>query len=646
MRPAAALGRNVHRARRYLVPLTAIVAILLASSALETASPTVKKCPKNRATVVVNGARSCVPASRLRQRAVTTTVTSGLLDSALTGPTTPPRLKNGRRARPVIPPALTRSLLRAYPGAETRLIEAGRQSLTRSQTARTPATQKAVSVSVSAPTVTVVNGAAKVTGSITASEGGASVTLEVGGTVKGDGGFDFDIGFSGTAANGSRASAGVTMRDRRDTVAPTCPTATGEIRAKSRYDVTKRGSETFAAGGVTLGTVREATTITASSDATGRMSPEARLLPFRFTVSADLDYSKSFQGLAFLQSRQRAVGRGTLTGVMDPVSGDVSGATRSTTVGASGFDGGDQAAEATVRRQLEKSLSDQAGRLREELRRVEARARAGDCTRIVFTPGPGADLNPNDTKTVSARLETVLNTTAVPQVSWQAFAQKGRVSPADSKAPQPAFQVTAASSGPDTANITVEATSPAGISKPTWTAKEGLPQKIQIEAIGTFTASTAEASGDATILLVVQAVKVPNEAAWSAGVEQVWRQAGNPPTATAGGSCGGPITPTGLVFVPDTAGPSTAFDATRSGDTYTVQFAPSVLLGYTGGCSNGLPITAAAAPGVSLNHPAKSDLPTDHTRGPVTQPGGVAASYSIRLWVKECPDGVCPTPIS
>lgn len=470
---------NVRGALRLLVPLAAVAGVLLATSEAQQAATAVKKCPTNRATLIVNGVRSCVPTARLRQRAVTTTVTSSLLESALTGPTMAPRLKNGRRARPAIPPALTRSLLRAYPGAEARLLDAGRQSLTRSQTARTRTTQKAVSVTVSEPTVSIINGAAKATGSITASEGGASATMEVGVTVKGDGGFDLDFGFSGTAPDGSRSSAGVTMREKGDSSAPTCPTATGEIPAKSGYNVTKRGSETFAAGGVTLGTAREAITGTSSAEAKGQMSPEARLLPFRFTVSAGLDYSKSAQGLAFLQSRQRAVGRGTFTGTMNPVSGDVSGATRSITVRASGFDGGAAAPEAELRRLLEKALNNQAGRLREELQGVEKRARAGECTKIIFNPASGAELNPNDKQSVRARLETVVNPTTVPQARWTASAQKGSVTPADSKAPEPTLEVTAASKGPETANIAVEATSPAGISKSTWAAKEkGLPARF------------------------------------------------------------------------------------------------------------------------------------------------------------------------
>jgi hypothetical protein len=174
--------------------------------------------------------------------------------------------------------------------------------------------------------------------------------------------------------------------------------------------------------------------------------------------------------LAFFSARSRVVANGTMSGTMNPQTGQISGASVSTTVRSSGFGGDTGAAEASFRGTLEKMMNEEGGRVLKGLREVEARARGGACTTLVLDPASPAALRPKATTRVGARLETNEGGTRVPTVRWSAVAAKGSVTPATSKAPEPKLSVTGAGSGPDTARIAVKAVSPAGISTGTWVA--------------------------------------------------------------------------------------------------------------------------------------------------------------------------------
>lgn len=437
-------------------------------AAASSAAPPKRGCPAGKALSVVNGARSCIPAARIKARPVRTTRTADFVATGLAGPPVRSLLRGGRPVPQIIPARLARLLAARYPGAEAALTTAARTALAARQTSRA----HAVTVRQSAPTVTIKpNGTVAGSASISATDGASSVTLDLGITGSSTDGFGFSVDLTADTPAGS-ASAGGSISDLGTGANPDCPTATGDVRIEHRMRGQKRSSETFRAGPATLGTVRQATTVTLASQASPTMNKDARLTPFPFSVTVTLDHSRTAQALAFIQSRARAVVRGTLTGTMDPATGAISGGSTSITARASGFAADDATSTAQVRAIAERMLKDETGRLLQSARDVEDRARAGKCTRLVFDPeSPGA-LDPDASRAVTPRLQHGATLADIGTVRWQATAQKGTVSPASSSDAKPSLTVKAASEGPETARITVRATSPAGISEGTWTGKE------------------------------------------------------------------------------------------------------------------------------------------------------------------------------
>jgi hypothetical protein len=444
--------------------LSSLLAIAVVGGTTQAAPA--KRCPGGKVLRVANGTKACVSAKAYRQRPATTSAAAADLERSTRRPGAL-RLRNGKAVASVVPPVLTRSILRAYPGLERDLLAALRASRAGSPGAR----EQAVTITRSAISPVTVNadGSASVSGSVSASLGGpGNVVAEVGITASTTGALGVDVSVTFDGAGGARSNRGFAIRDLVGKPAQQCPTATGAIRFEDHFGGSSRSSENFDSTRVKLGTVREATSIDVRSQASARMGPDARLEPFPFSVKASLDYSRTAQVLAFLSSRSRVVASGTMSGTMDPRTGQISGASVSTTVRSSGFGGDAGAAEASFRGALEKTLNEEGGRVLKGLREVEARARSGACTTLVFDPASPGALRPKATTRVAARLETNEGGTRVPTVRWSAVAAKGSVTPATVKAPEPKLSVTGAASGPDTARITVKAVSPAGISTGVW----------------------------------------------------------------------------------------------------------------------------------------------------------------------------------
>ncbi len=287
----------------------------------------------------------------------------------------------------------------------------------------------------------------------------------------------FDLDFSATALAQSGATKFVGMRFTNITGSrrPNCPTATGKLALKTLGRGTMRNAETFGAARVHPGTVREATSVTFRATADGQMGADARLKPIPFSATVGLDYSRSAAELAIVNSRSRAADTVTMTGTIDPVSGQISGGTVTSNIKASGFTGAsDAAAAASFTPILAKMANDYAGRALKSLKQAETRARNGECTRIVFVPGSPSPLKPRASKRVQAKLVNKAgNPLRVASVRWTAVPVKGSVTPTTSKAKTPTFNVKGAATGPQTAKINVKAVSPAGISQGTWIGISG-----------------------------------------------------------------------------------------------------------------------------------------------------------------------------
>ncbi len=298
------------------------------------------------------------------------------------------------------------------------------------------------------------------------------------GTAAADASFDLD--FSATALEQSGATKLVGMRFTNITGSrrPNCPTATGKLALKTLGGGTMRNAETFGAARVHPGTVREATSVTFRATADGQMGADARLKPIPFSATVGLDYSRSAAELTIFGSRSREADTVTITGTIDPVSGQISGGTVTSNIKASGFTGAsDAAAAASFKPILVTMANDYAGRVLKSLKQAEARARNGECTRIKFVPGSPSPLAPRASKRVQAKLVNKAgNPLRVASVRWTAVPVKGSVTPRTSKAKTPTFNVKGASTGPQTAKINVKAVSPAGISQGTWIGTSRSPR--------------------------------------------------------------------------------------------------------------------------------------------------------------------------
>lgn len=346
---------------RWLVGLGAAALILSSLGGAASAAPP-KKCPKGKVTRVANGTRACLPAARYRARPKPPTPAAALLRSSLGRAVPGLRPRAGGTVPRAIPARLVTQLNRRLPAVEADLAAEVRAARALASNAWSD------EVALSGKSVTT-NADGSVTGrvTLTASGAGASVDVAVALTGRPSGALDIGLDITGATASGSRLTTGFTLRDVLGGATPKCPTGSGPIRVTGGVDATGRTEERFGGGRVKLGTVREATSPKITSSARAVIAPDGSLQPIAFTVSASLDYSRSAQVLAFLQSRSRAVATGTMTGTVDPATGKISGARIQSNVRTSGFGADQAAADAQFRAVLEQSMSEEVARLREKL---------------------------------------------------------------------------------------------------------------------------------------------------------------------------------------------------------------------------------------------------------------------------------------
>lgn len=452
------------------------VALIAALSlfAVGSASTAVKKCRASQVRMTVAGQRTCVSRARFRPAAVPRSQMTAAVADFLSRPIVVTRRSNRRRVvLRSVSPVLARRATATTAELEVMATAAVRRALQPATSARAGArTHADAGVTISR------GGDGSVSGRVsqTVSSGGDSATVTVnlaGRNVGGEAVIDVGVDVTVTTNGGVTVGAGFTIKDiTRSPGVATCPTADGKIRLDDRWGGAARKSEKFG----NLGTFRSAASVDGSVKSTAQMGPDAKLVPFPFTVTSRFDVAVSTQALAFIDRRSRAVATGSLSGTIDPASGQISGGAASVNVTVTGLTGNDAVAmRASLRIEMEKTLRNTAGGILKSAKDVEQRAQSGKCTRLIFDPATPGTLAPNGAVTVSSRLEAVNGGGPVTKVKWTASATKGAVSPANSTAERPSWSITGAATGPETAHIPVRAVSPAGISETPWVGQLAFP---------------------------------------------------------------------------------------------------------------------------------------------------------------------------
>ncbi len=412
----------------------ALVGLTVLLVSVGPASPAaVKKCPKGKVTRVINGKRACVAAKAYRQRVTRLTPGAVELQRVLTGGPIKLRQKNGRVVANVIRPKLAAAAVSAYNAAEAELTVAVRAAMGQTANAR---------LHGAGDTSLIINRGTdgSVSGSITktVATNGQTLTMNVGLTghpdpAGGNGTMDIEVGAGLDDGAGTTTARSFGIKDFKVKQRQTCPDTTGAVQVDERFEGGTTGSTTFGSTRVKLGTLREGVTVAVKATGHPQMGADGKFKPFVLTVTASSDYSRSVQGLAFLQSRTRAVSSGKLTGTINPATGLLTGATITTNVRTSGFEGSKAAADAAFRPSIEKMLNDEAGRVLKSLKDIEANVQKGACndsydiSMVIFTNGSFAThsssgtLNAGLTATAAkspAQVLTASTTAAYNDVTW------------------------------------------------------------------------------------------------------------------------------------------------------------------------------------------------------------------------------------
>ncbi len=365
--------------RFWLVTLLVGVGALLVGAGVASTAPP-KKCPKGKIARVANGKRTCVPAKAYRQRVTPLTPAASQFQRALAASPIKLQQKNGKVVAGVMRPKLAAATLAAFSVAEAELRAAiGAKAL--------QSVNRTMQVAADSPPVVTRSPDGSVSGSLsrTVEAGGQSATMTIGltghppaGAAK-DGTIDVEVGLAVDGGKGSVKSTAFRIKGIGFAPRQTCPDSKGFVTINDGFSGGTNNSETFGSSAVKLGTVREGIAVTGKVTGRAKIGSDGKFAPFPISVTATLDYSRSAQALAFLQSRQRAVASGTLTGTLNPATGQLSGASIASKVRTSGFDGPQAAVDAAFRTVIEKMLNDQAGSAMKILQKVEENVANGLC---------------------------------------------------------------------------------------------------------------------------------------------------------------------------------------------------------------------------------------------------------------------------
>ncbi len=289
-----------------------------------------------------------------------------MFTNALTGRPPGLRLKNGRPVPRIVPPRLGARVAAAYPKLESRLLAEVRAAQVGASTARSH------EIAVTDTSLTR-NADGSATGKIGFGDSQGGTKLEGSMSFTGrptTGTMDIDIALAVTSPSGHRVTKGFTIRDLGGgTPTGKCPSADGKLQVAGRSGGGTHSEERFGSDGVHIGTIREGVSINSTEGAQATFDSSGRLQPYTFTLTTSLDYSRTVKGLAFISSQARVAATGTMTGTMDPATGQISGVSVSTKVRTPGFDSPE--VEASYHRAVEDILRKDAARLREKLRESE-----------------------------------------------------------------------------------------------------------------------------------------------------------------------------------------------------------------------------------------------------------------------------------
>ena len=465
----------------------AVLALAIAAACVPAGSTAwgAARCAGGTVAVTINGARACKPARVVAPiRSTDSDATYAAKRVFGTGGVqfAMPKLKNGAALRQAYTPAQAARIVATFRALEATGVAAAVSAVApRSGTARSLRNRAAridapAGVTISEPTVTVTDRSASVSMTATTDDGaGTSTTITAGiearinddGTATADVRFGTKITDPSGVVNGAESAMTVLGKN-----ADYCPRANGEIRYAEPFNSTSTSTISQQLGPINSGTITTVRSTSANSTGTGRMNVDATLLPIPFRVKATATLSMQGNGLigavggvlgSFYTMSATATGAGTI----DPKTGAIKGDARFD-VRAAGS--GTPAGRASAARLALDEVRTQVGRQYAHFKMVEMRARAGDCTRLVFKPTSGAALASGETKAVTASLHDRNAGARVPNpVMWTVSAQRGKVTPTTGTKGELATKVTGiAPKAGTTASITYKAVSRVGISTAVW----------------------------------------------------------------------------------------------------------------------------------------------------------------------------------
>lgn len=469
-----------------LVVVSPVLAASLLASAVAGSPAATPACAKTQVAKTVGGARSCVAATPVRVRPAGESPAVTFLAVATT-PLPAPAWRGTKPYRPPLSAAVARRLVRGFAVTEGRAVTLVEKAVGAAIEKRRRPAHRSRAAADGITVTQNADGSVTGRGTQTTSSGGTEVTQTVGVTGKPDGTLEAEAGFEVKLADGSRLSARLTF-GAGDGIG-SCPSPAGTIAGGGSVagsftsDATKDGLRTT-----------QTVSVSMKQRVDSALDGDAVLQPVRFSTTVTLDHARTLrQGpLRFVT---RLVGRGTYSGTIEPRTGAVSGGVMTITTTASGFLD-NAAARASGDAAVKDVLEGNARSLLDSVRRVEASARGGECTRLEFTPASPGELAPGATESVRVGLVARgLVPEDVPTVKWRATPEKGKATPETAQGKRLELSVTGASRGPETARVRVKATSPAGISEGTWVGQEGdLPRTYS----GTVSATSDIGNGGIT----------------------------------------------------------------------------------------------------------------------------------------------------
>lgn len=469
----------MRRRSRWMCALVGLAALLASMGPASSAVPT--KCPKGKIVRVTNGKKACVAAKAYRQRVTKLTPGASALRRTLTGYPVKLRQKNGRVVADVIRPRLVAATESAYAAAEAELTPAVRAAMGQTASARATA---------DGPPSITRNADGSVSGSITKTVAvdGQAVTMKLGLTghpnPAGEGTIDIEVGLAVDDGAGTTTGRSFRLKDIISKPRKPCPTATGAAQVDGRWEGGTTASTKFGSERVHLGTVRQGQTVAVKSTGQAQIGPDGTSKPFPLTVTASFDYSRNADVLGFFQSRTRAVASGTLTGTMDPATGLLTGATITTNVRTSGFEGTTAAADKAFRDVLEKMLNDEAGRSLKALKEIEANVRKGLCGNryliklVVFTDATFATHNASGSLRATLTATGIKTGNAPPTVFDGTTTASYRDVTFTSKIPPCTYAVEPTIPGNIIFNLSI---TPAGLLHVTWEGSATLDAKAAVQ---------------------------------------------------------------------------------------------------------------------------------------------------------------------